>query len=91
MAQRKIIGADPSKAARSFKGEGVRVNKEKAMRVSLVCIGAILCILFVFLLVPRLIGWFLPFVLAYILAKIIDPLVNFLHNKLPLSAVSFIS
>ncbi len=61
------------------------MDKGKAARVAVVSVGAILCILFVFLLLPRLLVWFLPFVLAYVLSKIIEPLVSFLKNKLKIS------
>ena len=44
--------------------------------------GALLCVLFVFLLVPRLLIWFLPFVLAYFLSKIIEPVVRTLEKRL---------
>ncbi len=58
------------------------MNKGKAARIAVVGIGALLCVLFVFLLLPRLLIWFLPFVLAFVLSKIIEPLVSFLHKKL---------
>lgn len=58
------------------------MNKEKAIRITVVGVGAVLSLLFIFLLLPRLIVWFLPFVLAFILTKIIEPLVSFLQKKL---------
>lgn len=57
------------------------MNKGKALRTAVVGIGALLCILFVFLLLPRLLVWFLPFVLAFVLFKIIEPLVSLLEKK----------
>lgn len=57
------------------------MNKGKAARTAVVGIGTILCLLFVFLLLPRLLIWFLPFVLAFLLFKIIEPLVAVLQKK----------
>ncbi len=57
------------------------MNKGKAMRIAVVGIGTLLCILFVFLLLPRLLIWFLPFVLAFVLFKIIEPLVGLLQKR----------
>ncbi|MBQ7032117.1 MAG: sporulation integral membrane protein YtvI [Clostridia bacterium] len=56
------------------------MDKKRTFRIFIVAIGVILGCLFVVFL-PRLLVLFLPFVLAYFLAKIIDPLVRFLHKK----------
>ncbi len=61
------------------------MDKGKAARTAIVTVGAIVCVLFIFLLLPRLLIWFLPFVLAYVLSKIIEPLVSFLKKKLRIS------
>lgn len=57
------------------------MDKKRAFRIAVLCIGVVLCCLFVFLVLPRLIVWFLPFVLAYFLSKIIEPIVRFLERK----------
>ncbi len=57
------------------------MDKKKVFRITVVAVGIVLSCLFVFLLLPRLLVWFLPFVLAYFLAKIIEPLVRLLHKK----------
>lgn len=57
------------------------MDKTKAFRIGVVTVGIILCVLFVFLLLPRLLIWFLPFVLAYFLSKIIEPFVRVLHKR----------
>ena len=57
------------------------MNKGKTGRITFVAIVSLLCVLFVFLVLPRLIIWFLPFVLAFVLYKIMDPFVDFLHKK----------
>ncbi len=61
------------------------MDKKRAIRTGVVTVGVILCALFVFFLLPRLLIWFLPFVLAYFLAKIIEPIVRFLRNRLKIS------
>lgn len=58
------------------------MDKKKAFRIGIVVIGAILAVLFTFLLLPRLLIWFLPFVLAYFLTKIIEPAVSFMERRL---------
>ncbi len=57
------------------------MDKKKAFRIAVVLFGTALCALFVFLLLPRMIVWFLPFILAYLLTKLIEPFVHFLCEK----------
>ncbi len=57
------------------------MDKKKAFRIGVVSLGSILCILFILLLLPRLLILFLPFILAYLLSKLIEPFVRFLHKK----------
>ncbi len=42
---------------------------------------AILVVLFVFLLLPKILGFFMPFVIGWIVAMIANPLVKFLEKK----------
>ncbi len=42
---------------------------------------AILAVLFVFLLLPKILGFFMPFVIGWIVAMIANPLVRFLEKK----------
>lgn len=58
------------------------MDKKKAFRIGIVIIGIILAVLFTFLLLPRLLIWFLPFVLAYFLTKLIEPVVSFMEHRL---------
>ncbi len=58
------------------------MDKKKAFRIGTVAFLSVLAALFVALLLPRLLLWFLPFVLAYILTKIIEPAVSFLETRL---------
>ena len=44
----------------------------------------ILAVLFVFLILPRLLGFFLPFVIGWIIAMIANPLVKFLEKRVKL-------
>ncbi len=57
------------------------MDKAKVWRIIAVLLCSLLGIAFVFLLLPRLLILFLPFVLAYLLAKIIEPLVAFLESR----------
>ncbi len=57
------------------------MNKGKALRIGGVILGSILCIVLILLFLPRLIVLFLPFILAYLLYKVIDPLVTLLQKR----------
>lgn len=57
-------------------------EKKKTVRIITASVVAVLSVLFVFFALPRLILLFLPFVIGYILAKLIEPAVNFLNKKL---------
>ncbi len=65
---------------------------KKTYRILWVGLIAVISITAVVLLLPRLILLFLPFVLAWLLAKLIEPAVCFLHTKLriPRSVASVI-
>ncbi len=57
------------------------MDRKKIFRIALVGILTVLTILAVFWGLPRLLLWFLPFVLAFLLAKVIEPIVGFLEKK----------
>lgn len=57
------------------------MDRKKILRITLVGILTVLTILAVFWGLPRLLLWFLPFVLAFLLSKIIEPVVSFLEKK----------
>ena len=57
------------------------MDRKKILRITLVGILTVLTILAVFWGLPRLLLWFLPFVLAFLLSKIIEPVVSFFEKK----------
>lgn len=57
------------------------MDRKKIFRIALVGILTILTILAVFWGLPRLLLWFLPFVIAFLLSRIIEPVVGFLEKK----------
>lgn len=64
-------------------GEGLLL-KEKTLLYTKIVVNLILCILAAVLLIwlgPKLISFFLPFVIALIVSAIANPLVNFLERK----------
>lgn len=70
-----------AKARIIFGGSMKESNSGKYIKIIVNLLIAIGIILFVFLLVPRLLGFFLPFVIGWIVAMIANPLVKFLENK----------
>lgn len=62
-------------------GESKLIKYLKIFVNLLFAIGVMLCL---FLIIPRLLGLFLPFVIGWIVAMIANPLVKFLENKVKL-------
>ena len=57
-------------------------DKGLTKRICIFTAVLILFVLFAVFLLPRLIVWVLPFIFAFIIAKIIDPIVLFLNKRL---------
>ena len=58
--------------------------KQSTKYLKILCnmIAAILILVFVICIVPRLISYFMPFVVGFLLALIANPVVKFLEKKI---------